>query len=951
MTLNSLANQSMMTNGAARNCLRTLILLPLILGSCGIVDGRAEEAETIVPAYTRFRADHLQADEAGRLLISELNCQSCHGEFGPSIGNPRQAPVLTRTADRLSPEYLALWLKDPQHLKPGTAMPGFAKLSENAQDIQAITAFLTGGSTWRAQAIGQDAVRRGEDLYHRIGCAACHGDQRTDEVISAIRRGLAVPDPDAEEEESAAPPAAEVIRPDFLMPLGALDQKYSLGGLISFLREPHLVRPSGRMPSLNLSPEEARDVASYLLKDVKVASNIEFEFYEGTWNSLPDFSTLKPVSRGTTTDFSVGAAPKADNFALRFLGYLQIPKRGEYRIHIGSDDGSRVLIDDQEVVNNDGIHPQVDRSGTIALSEGSHTLVVEYFEQGGGEVLVVDIEGPGLSRQPLAGLVTLTRDPPQAAPEPASQMVTPELVAKGRELFASYGCAACHQHGEGDSQIASSLKAPQFAALKSEGGCLSSKPATHVPTYRLSERQREDLRQVITQSQSGSSTAPLARAQEIRQTMLSLNCFACHTRDGLGGVSEPLNHVFVGTIPEMGDEGRVPPALDGAGDKLQENWLTTIFSGGAKDRPYMATRMPAFGARLAEYLVPRLAAVDRREPVADIAFSEPEHRVKADARLLVGDQALSCIKCHRFDNYAATGLQSLDMTTMTTRLRRDWFHRYLLDPQKYRPGTRMPSAWPGGKSIIPHVMDGDSERQIEAIWRYLQDGKRARVPSGLERQAIVLVPQDRPLIYRNFIEGLSPRGIAVGFPEKVHYAWDAEQMTPRLIWHGAFIDAAKHWVDRGPGNQTPMGDHVMTLPPGPPVAVLESLDTAWPVDNPKNSGFQFRGYQLNRQGVPSLRYQWNEAEWSDTLEPFTAQPDNGLKRTLTVRSPRGLDNVWVRVAVGEITGSGQQWLWNGIQLTIDGGLPTVRRIGDQQELLIQLPPGARETSLKITLVW
>ena len=105
---------------------------------------------------------------------------------------------------------------------------------------------------------------------------------------------------------------------------------------------------------------------------------------------------------------------------------------------------------------------------------------------------------------------------------------------------------------------------------------------------------------------------------------------------------------------------------------------------------------------------------------------EADHRIKADARLMVGDQALSCIKCHTFDKYAATGIQSLDMTTMTRRLRRDWFHRYLLDPQKYRPGTRMPAAWPNGRSVVPEILNGDASVQIEAIWQYLLDGNRAK---------------------------------------------------------------------------------------------------------------------------------------------------------------------------------------------------------------------------------
>ncbi|MFM7055653.1 MAG: c-type cytochrome [Planctomycetota bacterium] len=910
-------------------------------------DAPAPPPETLVPAYTRFRSEHLQSAEAGRLLIAEMNCQSCHGPFPGLTVAPRQAPVLTAAAARLNPDHVRLFLANPQQQKPGTAMPAIPAATATPETLDALTAFVTAGSTWRPQAVSVDAIRRGEDLYHRVGCAACHGDQRSNETISAVRRGLAPPNPD-EDDEPRDPTAAAVVRPDFLMPLGPLTEKYNSGGLMAFLREPHTVRPSGRMPSLGLSPDDARDIASYLLRDVKVEGSIQYEYFEGSWEKLPDFTALKPVSTGTTTDFAAGPAARGDDYALRFTGYLQIAAAGEYRFHVRSDDGSRVLIDEQEVVNNDGIHPPVGRDGVITLTAGSHAVVVEFFEKGGGEELAVEIEGPGLPRQPLSGSVTLTRDPPKPQ-EKKNPAPSPELIAKGRLLFAQLGCATCHQHGNGDQRVPSqpAVEAPVFAAMRPDSGCLSA-TVSRAPQFALSDRQRSDLQAAVA---TARQSAPVATpAADVRSVMLSLNCFACHARGGIGGPSEPLNHVFTGTIPEMGDEGRVPPPLDGAGDKLNEDWLRRILSEGAKDRPYMHTRMPAFGGQHADVLLPRLAA-DRQAEVPVPEFTEADHRIKADARLLIGDKALSCIKCHRFDNLAATGLQSLDMTTMTTRLRRDWFHRYLLDPQKYRPGTRMPAAWPGGNSIIPHVLEGDSARQIEAVWRYLLDGRRAKVPSGLERQSIVLTPEQRPLIYRNFIEGLSPRGIAVGFPEKVHFAWDAEHTTVRLIWHGAFIDAAKHWVDRGPGFQSPLGDHVMTLPAGPPIATLSSLDDAWPGGSPRELGYQFRGYRLSPAGLPSFRTSWKDLQLIDTLEPLDNTPDFGLKRTLDVASTTALRGLWLRIAAGKITEQPGGFVCDGVQYVVTGGLPIVREAGGRQELLVQLADGSPNAKVVVEIRW
>ena len=143
------------------------------------------------------------------------------------------------------------------------------------------------------------------------------------------------------------------------------------------------------------------------------------------------------------------------------------------------------------------------------------------------------------------------------------------------------------------------------------------------------------------------------------------------------------------------------------------------------------------------------------------------------------------------------------MAVMTRRLRRDWFHRYLVDTQAYRPGTRMPTAWPGGKTMLPQVADGDTRKQIEAIWEFLSDGPNAAEPYGLGREPMPLVPGTEAIIYRNFIKGAGPRAIGVGYPEHVNLAFDANDLRLALIWQGAFIDASRHWSGRGGGFQSP----------------------------------------------------------------------------------------------------------------------------------------------------
>ncbi len=222
--------------------------------------------------------------------------------------------------------------------------------------------------------------------------------------------------------------------------------------------------------------------------------------------------------------------------------------------------------------------------------------------------------------------------------------------------------------------------------------------------------------------------------------------------------------------------------------------------------------------------------------------------MKATGRFIVGSQAFNCGSCHQFKEYQAAGIQALDMTLMTKRLRRDWFHRYVVDPQAFRPGTRMPTAWPGGKSQLESIYDGDTNKQIESIWLYLSDGPNAAVPYGLGRDPIPLVAEKEAVLYRNFIQGAGPRAIGVGYPEKANLAFDANDLRLALIWQGAFIDASRHWTGRGEGFQGPLGDNVLTLPTGPTFALLENDADAWPRKRAKERGDLFRGYKLARRG-------------------------------------------------------------------------------------------------------
>ncbi len=520
------------------------------------------------------------------------------------------------------------------------------------------------------------------------------------------------------------------------------------------------------------------------------------------------------------------------------------------------------------------------------------------------------------------------------AKPPEGTLVSDAVLAKkGHALFAKLGCASCHPMNEGKGTIASKLKAPALAELNTANGCLAEK-TTKTPNFSLSSTQRTALATAI----KSLAKAPVPSTKDIiAHTFTVFNCYACHQRDGIGGVQLGLNDVFTTTQKEMGDEGRIPPHLNGVGGKLKPPFLRKVLADGSMDRPYMLTRMPKFGEANVGHLPAALEQADPVVPVAVPKFSLIERNVKNAGHFMVGNQAFGCIKCHNFREHKSGGVQGINMTIMAERLRREWFIPYLLDPNRFRPGTRMPAAWPLGQSQLPKVLGGNTAQQIEAIWVYLADGPLAREPFGIGRTPLPLIAAGEPIIYRNFIQGAGTRAIGVGYPEKINLAFDANDLRYALIWHNAFMDAARHWTDRGEGFEPPAGDGVLSLPAGPSIATLEKPDAPWPARADKDKGYKFRGYRLDDKRRPTFQYELGGIHIEDFMVPVEGKDGASFKRTVTITSGGSTENLFFRAAADSTIkdiGKGCYAVGSELRVHLHASTPPVlRHSGGKMELL------------------
>jgi alpha-L-fucosidase len=121
-------------------------------------------------------------------------------------------------------------------------------------------------------------------------------------------------------------------------------------------------------------------------------AGFNYSYYEGDWNKLPDFSKLEPGSVGISDSINLSPRLRDEYYGFVFDGFIWIPKNGIYRISLNSDDGSRLFLNGDIELDNDGLHGMLEKSMEVPLARGIHSLRVEFFEKTGYDELEVSWE-------------------------------------------------------------------------------------------------------------------------------------------------------------------------------------------------------------------------------------------------------------------------------------------------------------------------------------------------------------------------------------------------------------------------------------------------------------------------------------------------------------------------------------------------------------------------------
>ena len=169
--------------------------------------------------------------------------------------------------------------------------------------------------------------------------------------------------------------------------------------------------------------------------------DLRFRFYRDTWQRLPDFDDLKAEEEGPVPGnlLDIGVAPslRPHAFGYVFTGFLKVPAAGDYDFSLDSDDGSRLTLGENVILEYDGIHGVGSpRTATVRLEAGRIPFRVDYFQGPVGD------KGLVLSWKPSGGESRPLSAPPRARGRKAAAELVATIRAEGPRILGAEGFRA-----------------------------------------------------------------------------------------------------------------------------------------------------------------------------------------------------------------------------------------------------------------------------------------------------------------------------------------------------------------------------------------------------------------------------------------------------------------------------------------------------------------------------
>lgn len=122
----------------------------------------------------------------------------------------------------------------------------------------------------------------------------------------------------------------------------------------------------------------------------------------GEYFAKPNFTNheMSRIDSTVNFDWSLGPMKNLDTFSVRWTGQVQATTTGFYTFYTLSDDGVRLWVDNNLLINNWTDHSVTENSGSISLTAGNkYDIKLEYYENKGVSVIKLHWMPPGKNKQ------------------------------------------------------------------------------------------------------------------------------------------------------------------------------------------------------------------------------------------------------------------------------------------------------------------------------------------------------------------------------------------------------------------------------------------------------------------------------------------------------------------------------------------------------------------------
>ena len=155
-----------------------------------------------------------------------------------------------------------------------------------------------------------------------------------------------------------------------------------------------VITPSGKQSAVTTTWLKNRIPFAAVVETTDFQPGLKFYYVPGNFKYTTEIDTSAATLKGLASTVSINKIPnKVRQYGLIFDGYIYVNDDANYEFSLYSDDGSKLYIDDELLIDNDLKHARFEISAGADLKRGYHKFKVAYFDGGPGSTLQVFIKG------------------------------------------------------------------------------------------------------------------------------------------------------------------------------------------------------------------------------------------------------------------------------------------------------------------------------------------------------------------------------------------------------------------------------------------------------------------------------------------------------------------------------------------------------------------------------